>query len=106
MFKINIQNVEKIIFENNDVWKDLTDLIHLKDQWQLSRISPILRAMGKKALLDFLNSRIKYGLSEFLSVVYNGYTMAALLNLIDFLHTKNAIIKFVILTVKNTMECV
>ena len=35
-------------------------------------------------LLDFLKSRIKYGISEFLSVVYNGYTMAALLNLVDF----------------------
>jgi len=52
-------------------------------------------------LLDFLKSRIKYGISEFLSVVYNGYTMAALLNLVDF--CKNEEIKNLALTLCNTL---
>jgi hypothetical protein len=55
MLRINIQNVEEIIFQNDKIWRDLPDLRYLKEQWKLSRISPILRGMGKKALLDFLN---------------------------------------------------
>ena len=51
---INIQNVEDVIFYDSEVWKKIPDLIHLRDQWRMSKISPILRAMGKKALLDFL----------------------------------------------------
>lgn len=35
-------------------------------------------------LLQFLESRLKYGSSEYLSVAYQGYTMAAILNLVDF----------------------
>jgi hypothetical protein len=55
MIQINIQNVEKIIFQNDQLWRDLPDLRHLREQWRLSRVSPALRAMGKKAILDFLN---------------------------------------------------
>ena len=55
MIKINIQIVEDVIFKNDKIWKELPDMIHLRDQWKLSKISPVLKAMGKKALLDFLN---------------------------------------------------
>jgi hypothetical protein len=51
---INIQNVEDVIFYDPEVWRKLPDLAHLRDQWRMSKISPVLRAMGKKALLDFL----------------------------------------------------
>lgn len=58
---INIQNVEDVIFQEPEVWKQMPDLIHLRDQWRMSKISPVLRAMGKKALLDFLkNSKNKH----------------------------------------------
>jgi len=53
--RINIQNVEELIFYNKEIWQKIPDLIHLRDQWRISRISPVLRAMGKKSLLDFLN---------------------------------------------------
>jgi hypothetical protein len=35
-------------------------------------------------LLQFLTSRIRYGSSEYLSVAYQAYTMAAILNVVDF----------------------
>jgi hypothetical protein len=55
MIEINIQNVEEIIFRNDEIWRELPDLRHLREQWRMSKISPILRAMGKKAILEFLN---------------------------------------------------
>jgi len=53
---INIQNVEELIFHNKEIWRKMPDLIHLRDQWRMSRISPVLRAMGRKCILDFLRS--------------------------------------------------
>lgn len=59
MVQINIQNVEEIIFKNDKIWRDLPDLRHIREQWKLSRINPILRAMGRKSVLDFLNKAKK-----------------------------------------------
>lgn len=59
MVRINIQNVEEIIFQNDQIWRDLPDLRHLREQWRLSKISPALRAMAKKSMLDFLNKSKK-----------------------------------------------
>lgn len=42
------------------------------------------KSINHNRLLQFLNSRVKYGSSEYLSVVYQPYTFAALLNLVDF----------------------
>lgn len=51
---INIHNVEDEVFRNNEVWKAVPDLSHIRDQWRLSALSPSLRAMGRKCLFDFL----------------------------------------------------
>jgi len=37
----------------------MPDLMFLRDHWRMSKISPIFKAMGKKALLDFLNKATK-----------------------------------------------
>ena len=59
MLQINIQNVEELVFQNNKIWRDLPDIMYLKDHWRMSKISPIFKAMGKKAILDFLNKVTK-----------------------------------------------
>jgi hypothetical protein len=59
MVQINIQNVEEIIFQDDKIWREMPDLRYLREQWKLSKISPILRAMGKKSLLEFLNKAKK-----------------------------------------------
>lgn len=59
MLQINIHNVEELIFQNNKIWRDLPDITHLRDHWRMSKISPIFKAMGKKAILDFLNKTNK-----------------------------------------------
>lgn len=54
--QINFQNVEEIIFYNEEIWKKIPDLIHLRDQWRISKMTPMLKAMGRKAMLDFLRT--------------------------------------------------
>lgn len=54
--KINIKNVEELIFNDKNVWKRMPELVHLRDQWRMSRMAPMLRALGKRSLLDFLKS--------------------------------------------------
>lgn len=55
MLNINFQNVEELIFQNKEVWQKMPDLIYLRDQWRISRMTPMLRALGKKSVLDFLS---------------------------------------------------
>lgn len=52
--RVNIENVEELVFQDEKIWVEMPDLIHLRDQWRISRISPMLRAMGRKSLLEFL----------------------------------------------------
>lgn len=52
--RINIQNVEDKIFQNKEIWRKMPDLVYLRDQWRLSKMTPMLRAMGKKSIIDFL----------------------------------------------------
>lgn len=54
--RINIQNVEELIFQDKDLWKKIPELVYLRDQWRMSRMTPMLRALGKKSILDFLRS--------------------------------------------------
>jgi hypothetical protein len=54
--RINIQNVEELVFENKEVWKKMPELIHLRDQWRMSMMTPMLRALGRKSVLDFLRN--------------------------------------------------
>lgn len=54
MIVINIKNVEQLVFLNKKVRDLLPDFRHLFDQWRLSQMSPLLRSVGKRSLLDFL----------------------------------------------------
>jgi hypothetical protein len=51
---VNIQNVEELIFQNKEIWRKMPELVYLRDQWRMSRTTPVLRAMGRKSILDFL----------------------------------------------------
>lgn len=54
--RITIQNVEELVFHDKDLWKKMPELIHLRDQWRISKMTPMLRALGRKSLLDFLRT--------------------------------------------------
>ena len=52
---INLHNVEKLIFEDSELRKKLTSHKDLFHTWALSKQSPDFKAMGQKAILNFLN---------------------------------------------------
>jgi hypothetical protein len=56
MIKINLRNIEELLFKNNQVKSILPELRHLFDQWLLSYRFPALDTMRKQALFDLLNS--------------------------------------------------
>jgi len=56
MLYLNLTTAENLIFENKDVQKLLP--IHMFsyfEQWRLGRRIPMLRQMGKMAIVDFLD---------------------------------------------------
>lgn len=85
MLNVNIQNVEKIIFENDQVWKKIPDLVYLRDQWRMSKMSPVLRALGKKSLLEFLN-KIK---KDHEIAISNYFNTSVNIDKIDYFLVKN-----------------
>jgi hypothetical protein len=85
MIQINIQNVEEIIFRNDKIWRDLPDLRYLREQWRMSKISPVLRALGKKSLLEFLN-KIK---KEHESIISKHIGTSVVIDKIDYFLVKN-----------------
>lgn len=85
MIKVNIQNVEEIIFKNDKIWRDLPDLRYLREQWRLSKVSPVLRALGKKSLLDFLNKVKK----DHESIISKYFGTSVVIDKIDYLLVKN-----------------
>lgn len=56
MLYLNLSTAEELVFEHRDVQKLLP--IHMFsyfEQWRLGKQVPMLRQMGKKAILDFLD---------------------------------------------------
>jgi len=54
---INFSNVEKIIFENSEEIKKFLPPYYSSffEQWKLGQQLPILKQVGRSAMLDFLN---------------------------------------------------
>src|SRR5262252_10640643 len=53
--RLNLQNVEQIIFMDAGARRLLPDFKHLFDSWTLATKVTALRNLGKRSLLDFLN---------------------------------------------------
>ena len=45
-----------VVFYDDEVWKYVPELAHLRDQWRLSMLSPALRITGRRALSEFLSA--------------------------------------------------
>jgi len=55
MLNINLKNIEELIFQNKELWRKMPDLVYLRDQWRIGKMTPMLRALSKRSILDFLN---------------------------------------------------
>lgn len=56
MLKINLNNVEKLLFYNKQAQTLLPEHVFLFDQWKLSRMLPGMRQMSKRSMLQLLDS--------------------------------------------------
>ena len=55
MLCVNLNNIEELIFFDKKLRGKLPEMTHLFNQWELAQRATALRAMGKRALIDFLN---------------------------------------------------
>lgn len=57
MLQINFSNAEELVFEDRELQRLLPpDFFSIFEQWRLGRQMPMLRNIGKQAILDFLNT--------------------------------------------------
>lgn len=61
---LNLQNVEDSIFFDKKVWNLLPEFRPLFEQWALSKRVPGMQNLGKRCLIDFLNSLEKTHLDK------------------------------------------
>lgn len=61
---LNLQNVEDLVFFDKKVWKTLPEFRSLFEQWALAKRTPGLQNLGKRNLIDFLNSLEKTHLDK------------------------------------------
>jgi hypothetical protein len=64
MIVINIQNVEELIFFNKEAHALFPDSKVYFDQWTLAQRIPSLRSLGKRSVIDFLNSVTDEGIER------------------------------------------
>lgn len=55
MLNVNLQNVEELIFYDKKLQSLLPAFTQYFKQWELSIKAPILKQIGKRAILDFMN---------------------------------------------------
>jgi hypothetical protein len=55
MIKINMQNVEKLLFNNHEVVSGLHDLRHIFDKWLMGFRFPLVSNLRQQAKMDLLN---------------------------------------------------
>ena len=54
MVEINLFNVEELIFLDKKVQKQIPEFFHLFEQYRLSKMTPALRLLGKRSVMEFL----------------------------------------------------
>ena len=80
MIVINIQNVEELIFFNKETHELFPGSEVYFDQWMLAQRIPSLRSLGKRSVIDFLNSVTDEGIERLESYFEDSVT----LELIDY----------------------
>jgi hypothetical protein len=57
--KIDLVNAEELIFYDSNIRNIFPEFHQLFQQWDFSKLSPALRPLGKKSIVDFLNALTK-----------------------------------------------
>lgn len=54
MVEINLSNVEELVFLDKKLQKQIPEFFHLFEQYKLSKMTPALRTLGQRSIIDFL----------------------------------------------------
>lgn len=84
MISLNLNNVEKLVFESGLI-KEFPEFKHQYDQWKLSKMSPSLRQLGKRTLIDFVNC-LK---DEHISILEKHFKTSITIDKLDYHIVKN-----------------
>ncbi len=82
---LNLNNIEEFLFEDQKIRKILPEFINLFDQWKLAKITPALRSLGKRSVLELMNSLNE----EHLSKLSNYFSTKVTIDKIDYRIVKN-----------------
>lgn len=82
---INLQNLEELIFFEKKVWSLFPEFRYLFDQWAISKRMPGMQNLGKRSLIDFLNSLEK----EHIDKLEEYFQDTILVDKIDYHTVKN-----------------
>ena len=83
--EINLNNIEELIFYDKKLCKLLPELKHCFDQWTLAKRFPELRPMGRRAIMDLLNSLE----NEHIAILENYFNTKITLDKLDYHLVKN-----------------
>jgi len=61
---LNLQNLEELVFFDKKIWSLFPEFRYLFEQWGLSKRVPGMQNLGKRSLIDFLNSLEKEHLDK------------------------------------------
>ncbi len=84
MLRINLGNIEELVFSDKRVHVLLPELTHEFQQWQLGQQVPSLRNLGKRAVIDALNK-----LGKHLAVLEEHFGTAIDVEILDYGVVKN-----------------
>ena len=56
MLHLNLKNVEELVFKDRKLLRELPEFRSFFDQWRLAQMLPAMRQMGRRSVLDFMNS--------------------------------------------------
>lgn len=85
MIEINLNNIEELIFFDKNIQKQLPEFSHLFHQYRLAKMTPVLKTLGQKSVVDLLN-----GLKpEHMEIIRNYFNEEVTLTNIDYHIVKN-----------------
>lgn len=77
--EINLQNIEEQFFFNQEIQKLFPEFRHFFDQWKMSKTYPGFGTLGKRSVIDLMNSLTP----EHLKILEGFFGEPVLLNKVD-----------------------
>ena len=78
--EINLNNIEELIFYDKKLYKLLPEFKHFFDQWILAKRHPELRQLGRRSVIDLLNSLE----NEHIAILDNYFNAKVTLDKLDY----------------------